>query len=91
MFCIISYDITDDKIRTKLAHRLKDFGKRVQFSVFEADLKPKDLTKLTGVLDKVKLEGEDSIRVYQICQSCLERIKIRGIGEITQDKPYYLG
>ncbi|MBN2093470.1 CRISPR-associated endonuclease Cas2 [candidate division KSB1 bacterium] len=91
MFCIISYDITDDKIRTKLAHRLKDFGKRVQFSVFEADLKPKELTKLTGVLDKVKLEGEDSIRVYQICQSCLERIKIWGIGEITQDKPYYLG
>jgi len=36
--CVVSYDIVDDKRRTKLAKKLCDFGKRVQYSVFECDL-----------------------------------------------------
>src|SRR6185436_13646804 len=35
MLILVSYDIPDDRRRTKLANALKDFGERVQYSVFE--------------------------------------------------------
>ena len=35
MFYLVTYDITDDQRRTKVAKILEDFGDRVQYSVFE--------------------------------------------------------
>ncbi|MGB3512406.1 MAG: CRISPR-associated endonuclease Cas2 [Microcoleaceae cyanobacterium] len=32
---IVVYDIPDDKRRTKLSNFLEDYGRRVEFSVFE--------------------------------------------------------
>ena len=52
MLMIVSYDIVDDKRRTKLAKRLCDFGKRVQYSVFECDLSKEQLKKMINEADK---------------------------------------
>lgn len=90
MICVISYDIREDKIRTRLAHRLKDFGVRVQFSVFEADITEPELKKLNQVLKEVKLGKEDSIRLYQLCEACLKKVTIWGSGEVTRDRDYYI-
>ena len=38
MLIVVSYDVPDDRRRTRLAHILKDFGERVQYSVFECRL-----------------------------------------------------
>ena len=35
---IISYDISDDKLRTKFSKYLSRFGHRLQYFVFEIDL-----------------------------------------------------
>ena len=90
MLILISYDITDDKKRTKLAKKLKDFGPRVQYSVFEADVKKQELEKLKNVLDDIKLENGDSIRMYKLCLDCKKAIAIWGEGEITEDKDFYI-
>ena len=34
---IVSYDISDDKLRTKFSKYLSRFGHRLQYSVFEID------------------------------------------------------
>ena len=34
---IVSYDISDDKLRTNFAKYLSKFGHRIQYSVFEID------------------------------------------------------
>ena len=34
---IVSYDISDDKLRTKFAKYLSKFGHWIQYSVFEID------------------------------------------------------
>ena len=34
---IVSYDISDDKLRTKFSKYLFRFGHRIQYSVFEID------------------------------------------------------
>ena len=90
MLILISYDIEDDRTRTRLAHKLKDFGPRVQKSVFEADLELSELKRLHKLLDKVKLLENDSIRVYQICSDCSRKITIWGLGEVTKDKDFYI-
>ena len=90
MLVLVSYDIEDDKTRTRLAKKLLDFGPRVQFSVFEADVADKELKKLKQELKKVKLSEKDSIRLYWLCETCTKKIKIWGKGEITKDKDYYI-
>lgn len=90
MLVIISYDIEDDKTRTRLAHQLKDFGPRVQFSVFEADISESELRRLTKLLAAVDLAKDDSIRLYRVCEACAEKITIWGSGKVTQDQDYYI-
>jgi len=87
---IISYDIQDDRVRTRLAKKLKDFGTRVQKSVFEADINEKELTRLLKLLNSIVLEKDDSIRLYQICAACDQRITIWGVGQVTRDQDYYI-
>ncbi|MEX0269390.1 CRISPR-associated endonuclease Cas2, partial [Leptolyngbyaceae cyanobacterium UHCC 1019] len=38
MHLVISYDISEDKRRTKIHKILKSYGQWMQFSVFECDL-----------------------------------------------------
>ena len=62
MFILISYDISDDKKRTRLAKRLKDFGPRVQKSVFEADVKTEELNKLK-INDIIRLLFQGIVKI----------------------------
>lgn len=45
-FYLISYDIPNDKRRTKIMHLLEGYGERVQYSVFEVWLTELELEKL---------------------------------------------
>ncbi len=90
MFVIVSYDISNDRTRDRLAKKLLDFGPRVQFSVFEADIEQKELINLKKLLGKTKLEEGDSIRLYKLCGDCVKDITIWGEGEVTKDKDFYI-
>lgn len=79
MLTLISYDIVDDKRRTKLAKKLCDFGKRVQFSVFECDLNQEQIQKVMKAIKPLINKKEDSVRIYRICQSCCAAIISIGI------------
>ena len=90
MFYIISYDIPDDRRRTKIAKTLLDFGDRVQYSVFEAKLDKKLLDKLTQRLIETIEKSEDSIRVYPLCAACETGISILGQGKIMKEEDVYI-
>lgn len=90
MFYIISYDIPDDRRRTKIAKTLLDFGDRVQYSVFEARLDKKLLDKLVQKLLEIIEESEDSIRIYPLCAACETGISILGQGKIMKEKDVYI-
>ena len=90
MLIIVSYDIVSDRTRTKLAHKLKDYGPRVQKSVFEADVSTEELKKLNALLKGTELGEEDSIRLYRICSDCYKKVKVWGNGEVTKDKEFYI-
>jgi CRISPR-associated protein Cas2 len=68
---IIAYDVADDRRRYHLCKTLERYGIRIQYSIFELSLKPKDLYKLvdhlTGLIDNT----EDRLLVMQLCGGCL--------------------
>jgi CRISPR-associated protein Cas2 len=90
MLYLVSYDIPDDRRRTKLAKTLKDFGDRVHYSVFECLLDPvhfnKMVTRITDLVD----EDDDSVRIYALCASCEKAVGIIGTGELTENKEIYV-
>ncbi len=90
MFYLVSYDIPDTKRRTKLAKILKDYGDRVQYSVFECILDNKLLDKMVERIHKIVNEEADSIRIYTICASCEKIINVIGQGKVSQDKEVYI-
>lgn len=71
MFVVISYDIKDDKRRTRIYKTLKNFGQWIQYSVFECDLNRVEYVRLKGSLDRlIEEQEEDSVRFYFLCEEC---------------------
>ncbi len=78
MFIIVSYDISDDRRRTRVMKTLKDFGAHVQYSVFECDLKRDDYQRLRQKLDEVIDKKKDNIRFYVLSQEDLKKRRVWG-------------
>ncbi len=88
-YMVVSYDISDDRKRGKVANLLEDYGRRVQYSVFECRLKDKTLDEMVGKL-KPFGEGGDSIRIYQICGSCLKKVILLGRAEAPEEPKFFV-
>lgn len=84
---IISYDISDDKKRTKFNKYIRKFGHRLQFSVYEIENSDKILNNIITDLNNkfVKTFDEsDSVYIFQLSSSC----KTYKFGYIThEDEP----
>ena len=87
MLILVSYDILDDRRRTKLAHALKDYGRRVQYSVFECNLTAPQVERLRARVDTLIDNGEDSVRLYLLCGHCRERVEVLGVGIAPEEDP----
>jgi CRISPR-associated endonuclease Cas2 len=85
MLIVVSYDVPDDRRRTRLAHALEDFGVRVQYSVFECLLETAQLDALRTRMLRLIDTGKDSVRIYRFCQDCGAKVEIHGEGKATQD------
>lgn len=70
---VVSYDISNDKLRTKFAKYLSRFGHRLQYSVFEIDNNEKIVNNIVNDL-KNKYEKsfsqEDSVIIFKLSSSC---------------------
>lgn len=77
---VVSYDITSDRLRRKVASELKNYGRRVQYSVFECTLTEARYSKMYGKLLKLCSDSEsDSIRIYTLCENCTKKITSVGL------------
>ena len=66
---LVVYDIQSDKTRTKFAKFLKQFGRRVQYSVFEITNSPRILSNIETEIEthfgKYFTQG-DSVLIYNV-------------------------
>lgn len=72
-----------------MANILKDYGTRVQYSVFECLIDTMVLEQIIDMLSPFT-EGSDSIRVYHICEGCLKKTVVLGSGELTEEVAFHL-
>ncbi|ADI13565.1 CRISPR-associated endonuclease Cas2 [Truepera radiovictrix] len=82
----VSYDIPNDNRRVKLANVLKSFGERVQYSVFECWLEPRELRELRQKLEARLNEREDSVRIYPVGSP----VEVLGSGSPTEDARLFM-
>ncbi len=70
---IISYDISNDKLRTKFAKYLTRFGYRLQYSVFEIENSDRLLDNIEADI-KNKFEKffsqTDSVMIFRLSKTC---------------------
>lgn len=89
MFCVICFDIADDKVRYRVVKELKGVAYRVQKSVFESpDLDEKKFLRLKKRLEKLIDLSYDTIRYYFLCQNCVVRTEISGTGVLTEEENF---
>lgn len=75
---VLCFDVPDNRRRAKLVKCLRNYGARVQRSVFEAVLDHKKFTEMeTGVM-KIVNPGEDSFFAYHLCANCEKRVLRHG-------------
>ena len=70
---IVSYDISNDKLRTKFAKYLSRFGHRIQYSVFEIDNSQRIVNNIVNDLKnkyESKFEQTESVIIFKMSSSC---------------------
>lgn len=81
MYFVVSYDVADNRRRRQLVELLKDYGRRVQESVFECALEPAELEQLRARLEELLDAEADSCRIYPVCDRCAQRVWVCGRGQ----------
>ena len=78
MFIVVSYDIPNDRRRTKVMKALKDFGRHVQYSVFECEIRREDFKRLRERLKPLLDPQQDNVRIYVLCQEDVRKRRVWG-------------
>lgn len=79
---ILSYDIANDKKRTKFSKYLEKFGHRIQYSVFGIDNSERILNNIVNDLDNrfmKTFDQSDSVYIYILSNAC--RVKRYGFAK----------
>ncbi|MGL4607987.1 MAG: CRISPR-associated endonuclease Cas2 [Eubacteriaceae bacterium] len=73
-YYLVAYDISNNKLRSKVKKRLEKYGYRIQFSVFKCRLTEKNrfrmLIELESLIDNFSENSLKSIQIYPLCQKC---------------------
>lgn len=70
---VVSYDIANDKKRTRFAKYLTRFGHRIQYSVFEIDNSQKILHNIIVDLNNnfnKRFDQTDSVYIFEMTPTC---------------------
>ncbi len=86
MRVLVSYDIdtTQKQGRSRLrkvARVCKDYGVRVQYSIFECAVPPKELVLLKSRLVAIVNTNEDSLRLYFLSEDDAQKTEHYGVRE----------
>ena len=76
---VVVYDIVDDKTRRIVGDILEGFGRCVNRSVFECQIRnSKQRKKLEESLTREINVKIDSLRIYTICSNCMQSATVLG-------------
>ena len=89
MHVVVTYDISEDKRRTKIHKALTSYGQWMQFSVFECVLTPAEYARLRNRLSGLIKPDEDSVRFYFLCACCQAKVERIGGEPVRDDTVFF--
>jgi len=90
MFVVVSYDVPQTRRRTKIMKLLKNYGRHVQYSVFECDLTSAQLDNLRKQLLKLLHPPTDNVRLYHLSEDDVHRIESLAGRGVARDPILYM-
>ena len=90
MMYFICYDIAAPERLYSVAHTLENFGLRVQYSFFQCEMSKDIMEDLRKKLLMMIDSKEDSLRIYSVCEDCLEKTENIGKGGIFKSERYQI-
>lgn len=87
---VVCYDIADDKRRDHLAALLLNYGKRVQESVFVANLDSELAQRMSVEVEKAVDAERDRVHIFHLCRACVAGTVVMGTAEVVEDRAWYV-
>ena len=85
----VIYDITNNKERTSISKTLKDYGFRIQRSVFECKLTVKDRNELIQKLENLNIQT-GFIKIYRMVYQSNNNIIGKNTNNNIDDGPAFI-
>ncbi len=91
MNMIVAYDIANPRRLNRVAKVVKDYGIRVQKSIFEVSLDKRLFAEMTARIEKEIEPSEDGVKYFPLCEKCAGTLEIIGQGiYIDPDEEFYV-
>ncbi len=88
---IVAYDIADPRRLNKVAKVIKDYGLRVQKSIFEVAVDDSIFFEMKGRIEEEIKTAEDGVKYFPLCEKCAGTVEIIGQGVfVDPDEEYYI-
>jgi CRISPR-associated protein Cas2 len=90
---IVSYDFSSDYKRAKFAKFLKQFGDKIQYSVYKIKNSPRLLKLVLAEVNKryvKEFDKTDNILIFYLCDACIKKIKKYGSAIHEEEDVVYL-
>ncbi len=80
MKMLVVYDIAHPRRLSRVAKVVKDYGVRVQKSVFEVSVGRSRFDEMRRRVGGEIEESEDAVKYYPLCEKCAGTVEIIGLG-----------
>jgi len=88
---IVAYDIADPKRLNKVAKVIKDYGLRVQKSIFEVSVDHRLIAEMKARIEDIIEPSADGVKYFPLCEKCAGTVEIIGQGIfIDPDEEFYV-
>jgi len=76
---IVAYDIADPKRLQKIAKVMKDYGIRVQKSIFEVEVSEASFREMRGRAEMILEPAVDGVKFFPLCERCSDTLVAFGL------------
>lgn len=87
---VITYDISNNDQRAKVAARLGRYGVRIQKSVFECVIDSEELDGLMRTVEALINVEHDVVHAFSVCRSCHGQVRHLGQAAPVLEERYWI-